>query len=279
VAQTRLLDYTTLVPSAKFSREVMYRRTYTLTAIILETHKMYSNVLTGVFADPNNLHKRGIGKSVYSIKIIMQVYNVKDWPKIREYIVFTPEDFVKILDKLINENIRLPLLVWDDAGFWLNKQRWMNKFVIAVRENMNVIRSYMTSIIFTSPTYVELARGIRDHLDLAVLIRLKNYDPDPQKRYSRGRGYKHSEDLFFTNKKRPEPIFEDMFKLWLPDRIFWPYDEFRKEYVKIGLQRMKQRIHEIVEELNEVSSQAEPNKKVDKYEVEEEFIEELQDLL
>ena len=223
---------------------------YTLSKLIMETHKEGSNLLIAVVADPRSIHKRGVGKSVYALRVLIDVYKTWMWDKLRKYIVFMPQDFLRLLETIIkrdkinpdyplaNEE-RLPLIVWDDAGFWLNKQRWMNKFVVAVRENLNVIRTAVTAIIFTAPTWGELARGIRDHIDILVLI-TRNND-----RESIARGYKIIQGVF--EDYRRETLFQDYFNIMLPNEIYQPYDKYRRSYVLVGLERMKKNLEKILE--------------------------------
>jgi len=252
---TSILQYST--PIKKLSYEhfkaqmLIPGHKYALSKIIAETHEEGSNLLVAVVSDPRSIHKRGVGKSVYALRILMDIYKTTDWNELRKYIVFMPQDFLRILDIIVNRDKenpyeilakeeRLPLLVWDDAGFWLNRQRWMNKFVIAVRENMNVIRTAISCIIFTAPTWSELARGIRDHVDIVVTIKRNN------KESSIAKGYKVIQGIFDEFKR--ETIFVDYFRIYLPDEIYKPYDQMRKSYVKIGLQRMKERLKHILEE-------------------------------
>ncbi|MEB3759770.1 MAG: hypothetical protein GSR81_02880 [Desulfurococcales archaeon] len=212
---------------------------YTLSQLILDTHREGSNLLAAVVANPYSIHKRGIGKTVYALRILVDVYRTVEWEELRKYIVFMPQDFLKLVEEILNTGKRIPLVVWDDAGFWLNRQRWHNKFVIAVRENLNVIRTAITSIVFTAPTWSELARGIRDHLDIVVLITRKDRER------SIARGYKLIQGFLDWNKK--ELLFEDYFRIMLPNEIYKPYEEMRMGYVKVGLERMKARLKDILE--------------------------------
>ncbi len=213
--------------------------TYSLAELIIETHREGSNLLIAVVADPRSIHKRGIGKSVYALRILIDVYKTWRWDILKNYIVFMPQDFLRLLDRIIETGERLPLIVWDDAGFWLNKQRWMNKFVVAVRENLNVIRTAVTSIIFTAPTWNELARGVRDHIDILVLVTRNNNES------SIAKGYKVVQGVF--EEYRRETIFTDYFHIMLPNEIYQPYDSMRRSYVKVGLERMKQNLSKILQ--------------------------------
>jgi len=253
---TSILDYRREIskaPSLKYFTAQMttpdYK--YSLSKIIMDAHKEGSNVLVAVVADPRSITKRGVGKSVYALRVLIDVYKTTDWNELRKYIVFMPQDFLRILQiitqrdnineyEILAKEERLPLLVWDDAGFWLNRQRWMNKFVVAVRENLNVIRTAITSIIFTAPTWGELARGVRDHIDILVSVARVAGNASVAK------GYKIVQGIL--DESRRETIFEDYFTIYLPDEIYKPYDELRKSYVKIGLERMQQRLKHILED-------------------------------
>ncbi len=215
------------------------RDIYTLTRIIRDTHNEGSNVLVAVVSDPRSIQKRGVGKSVFALRLLVDMYKTWKWEDLRRYIVFMPQDFLSLIDNVLQTGKRIPLLVWDDAGFWLNRQKWYNKFVMAVRENLNVIRTAVTSIVFTAPTWNELARGIRDHIDIMVLI-TRNSNTS-----SIARGYKVIQGVFEDYKR--ETIFQDYFNIMLPDEIYQPYEAMRRSYVMVGLERMRKNLKSILE--------------------------------
>jgi len=242
-------------------------------------HKLDTSVLEGAFADPNAFFTLGIGKSVYCLKTLFYVYD-KNWNVAKQYIVFMPQDFLARFEDAIDKRYRIPLLVWDDAGFWIGRQRWQNKFVRAVREFMNVIRTHLVHLMINAPRYTEIARGIREQLNLTSVIRLYTYSDDVMKRQSKLWMYKAVDaERITARRNKPTPITEYTFKVFFK---FYPeYKELREKYVEIGKKRAEEALkaiaEEAAEELEEIAKKAEPGKKLDSLIDEEELEDRLEE--
>jgi len=234
--------------------------------LFLATYKLGLTQLEGVFASNRTLYHLGVGKSVYALKVMTYVYR-DNWNVVQDHIVFLPHDFLRVFEKAIDGNYRIPILLWDDAGFWLGKQRWQSAFVRNVREFLNLIRTHVCYIFFTAPKINELARGIREQLNYVNYITLFNYSLDITKRQSKSLIY-HGEDallVYARNKTKPNPISEYIFKVYYP--YYDKYEEIRKMYVKVGDIRAREEFKKVSEraliEMQELMKKAEVNKKVD----------------
>lgn len=242
------------------------------TWLIIDAIKYDAAFLEAIVAAQRTVFKLGIGKTVYALKTLSKIYG-STWSMVKDYIVFMPQEFLSILERLIDRNERIPAMLWDDAGFWLGRQRWMNKFVIAVREHLNVIRTHIVCIMFTAPKFKELAKGIRDNVDTITMVRLHVPNEDPRKRISYARCYYGlDEDSLFWRRERPSPWAEYYFTVYWKDYPL--YLEKRKQYVEIGYTKLKSKLKEIAEEAVEefkqiVSKHDAPRKKDDIIDVEE----------
>jgi len=242
-------------------------------------HKLDTSVLEGAFADPNAFFTLGIGKSVYCLKTLLYVHN-KNWNIAKQYIVFLPQDFLRRFEDAIDKRYRIPLLIWDDAGFWIGRQRWQNKFVRAVREFMNVIRTHMVHLMINAPRLTEIARGIREQLNYASAIRLYTYTEDVMKRQSKLWMYRAIDaERITARRNKPSPLTEYFFKVYF--QYYNEYKELREMYVEIGRKRaeaaLKAIAEEAAEELKEIAQKAEPNKKLDHMIDEDELEERLEE--
>jgi hypothetical protein len=185
--------------------------------VYLLAEKKNLSIVEGVFAEPLAIFEMGVGKSVYCLKTLYNIYN-KNWDIAKRYIVFTPQDFLKIIDDAIQKNYRIPALVWDDAGFWVGRQRWQNKFVIAVREFLNVIRTHIVLLMINAPSFYELARGIRERLRFVTFIRVYSYRDDVMKMRSLAKLY-HIHQVEAIAKRNDQPHYASSYSEHISNTI------------------------------------------------------------
>lgn len=243
------------------TQEKKRRRTYPPSAdLVRDALELNTAFLEAVIAAPRVVFKLGIGKSVYALKTLYFVYNC-DWEKAKKYIVFMPQEFLALFKEAVDKDKRIPMIVWDDAGFWVGRQRWNNRFVIAVREHLNVVRTHVAAIQFTAPRLGELARGIRDQIDVVTAVTLHKQHSDPRKRISHARLYLgvQSDDFFMHQKRLPKPVAEWYYSHYFPH--YKDYEKRRKQLVEIGykkaMKELKQIADEAAEELKELAGSVE----------------------
>jgi len=241
---------------------------------------MGTSAAEGVFASPYALYHLGIGKTVYCLKTAYYVYK-KNWNIARNYIVFMPHNFLKLFEDAIDKKYRIPLIIWDDAGFWIGAQRWQSKFVRAVREFMNVIRTHLIYLMITAPRYHEVARGIREQLAFINFVKIHVYSENVKERRSVAQLFaaRDAENIY-SKKTRPTPLYEYHFNQYF--EFYNDYRELREKYVQIGKQRAEEALKEIAEEaaqeLKEIASKFDEKAKLDRI-VEPEDLEDIEEEL
>jgi hypothetical protein len=199
-----------------------------------------------------------------------------------------PQHFLSLFEDAIDKNYRIPAILWDDASFWIGKMRWQSELVKTVKEFLGVVRTHCAYIIFTSPKFTDIARGIREELNFACIIRrLFTHESDPRKSQSIANYYTY-EDLekLYHREKNPAPFVTYYFYLYFEH--YPEYEEMRNQYIKVGKERMKERLKEISEEakeeMREILKKYDPRRKLDNLvepeEIEyDEEIEEVEDLV
>jgi len=197
--------------------------------------------LEGVFASPWAFQTLGIGKTVYSLRVATKVYG--SWDVAKQYVVFMPQDFLTIFDRAVKEGRAVKLIVWDDAGVWLGRMRWLDRYVKTVKEFLNAIRTHCYHIIFTAPAAGELVKGVREQLNIYTFI--STYSERPPRSIAT---YVLKPALSIYLKKKavdftPHYIFSRRFE------HYKEYEQIRRRYVEIGLARMKVALEEIVKEI------------------------------
>ena len=246
--------------------------------------KFNTSYLDGAFGTKRTLTQLGIGKSVYGLKTLYNVYH-KNWNRAKKYIVFMPQHFLSLFEDAIDNNARIPAILWDDAAFWIGRMRWQSELVKVVKEFLGVVRTHCAYIIFTAPKFTDLARGIREELNFAAAIRrIFTYQNDPRKSVSKAEYYSYDDlERIYHRDKRPAPFA--VYKFLLYFEHYPEYEIMRREYVAIGKERMKEKLKEIAkeakEEMQEIMKKYDPKKKPDDMiepdEIEYDEIEELEE--
>jgi hypothetical protein len=156
--------------------------------------------------------------------------------------------------------------------------------VKTVKEFLGVIRTHCAYLVFTAPKYTDIARGIREDLNFGAIVRFAVYTEDIKKAKSVASYYTFEDlELLYHRSKNPAPFAVHYFKLYFE---YYPdYEQLRKDYVRIGKERMRERLKEIAEraseEMKEIMKKYDPRRKPDnliepeEIEYEDEVIEEL----
>jgi hypothetical protein len=92
----------------------------------------------------------GAGKTSYALWTAYEVLG--DWDKVLRHLFFDPGEAAAIMRRAIENRRRLPIVIMDDAGLWLDKMTWWESEKIAFMKFFNLIRSVTAGIIFTTPT-------------------------------------------------------------------------------------------------------------------------------
>lgn len=92
----------------------------------------------------------GFGKTSYALWTAYEVLG--SWNKVLKYLFFEPSEAIKVMEEAIRKNRRIPLIIMDDAGLWLDKLTWWKEDKVAFMEFFNLIRSVTAGVIFTSPS-------------------------------------------------------------------------------------------------------------------------------
>jgi hypothetical protein len=250
-------------------------------AIIRENYKLEYGSLWGVFSDPRSLFSRGIGKSVLALRMLYWAYG--SWDEAKNYIFYTPQEFVDRFKELYDKGRRVPLVVWDDAGEWLFRARFREKFAITVIEYLEVIRTVVANLLFTATSINKLLKGVRESIKYVILIKSEGTwgSGDKRVKVSKATLYLNSEDLWAwsPNRKRPEPLMEYTFYVLLPDHVYQWYNEYRRKYVGLALEKTRRELEalakEAMEELTEIVRSAD-KKHVDESKDESEEEEEVE---
>lgn len=179
--------------------------------------------------------KTGAGKSVYSIKVAYDFY--EDWDRVLDYMVFTPFDFQEAIDYLERTDTWIPVLIWDDAGPWLEllKRNSWHPLAIGIRGLFETMRLRVGAILMTMTSERSLPRHIKYNGNLYKMrARVIRYG------YKMNGKPKSLAEIQVRQEKRNEwgsyywdtsVLYRDHFILRIPN--YDDYEVMRKLYIKL----------------------------------------------
>jgi len=112
--------------------------------------------------------RKGIGKTTISMILSHSLYN--DWDKVLDHLIFTPQQFSKLLEKYDGEE-RIKCIIFDDAGTWLNKYKYRTSEMVTFCKLYDLMRSLVAVVIFTSPNPNNILKYVREDTDIFIKVR------------------------------------------------------------------------------------------------------------
>jgi len=178
--------------------------------------------------------KKGRGKSSYAIQVGVRVlkyaYGLTDqeaWEAIKGFIVWTPVQYANKIEEIEKTIGVAPVIIWDDAGYWLSAYKFREQAIQAVAEYNDLARTHLVCTILTSPRSTSITRRVRvDPGGLKVRI-VKVSAGDPWKRWAHIYRWWESPD---EKRVGTSHRLTDEFNCKLPDEFFAWYDPLRRRY-------------------------------------------------
>jgi hypothetical protein len=198
--------------------------------------------------------QQGYGKSCYALISCAEVYGhdidnadfFYNWEAVKKHVVWHPKTFIDLSKKKLpphdkyhkihpHSNKKEPLVVWDDAGYYLNNMKWNDKFCIEVSRYLELARSRWGAIVFTCSHQQQVLSKIRNIPHAWTIPIRKMATPKrgkPKYRYKHDLRYAKlhkswcSEDLKRSGKKGKE---SDVFHARLPGRYDSRYPKGKDE--------------------------------------------------
>lgn len=185
----------------------------------------------------------GWGKSCFASFVASEIYQTWAPSTLKEYIVFKPQEFLeKICTKTI---IKRPLLIWDDAGYWLNALDYQNKFVKAVGKYMQVARPDWGCVIFTSIDVDDIAskiRGIPNRLMVTITKDGCGKDTPDRRTAITFKGWKTPD----RSKYGEETLWDEYFYARMPQNFYEWYKPYRESFTRQAKDTMLEYVGEII---------------------------------
>ena len=200
----------------------------------------------------------GWGKSSYANSIMAEAYSrynngVPDWKIVEKRIGYTPDEVLNALDS-IPENERWLVFHWDDAGTWLHSLDFQDPFVKQVGKYMQVARTDLACMIFSTISVGDVSskiRGIRD----AIIIDITKDGCDQKSSYNslknRRTARAYIERKTWKNRSWKDYQWEEHFDSHVPDKFYYGYSSYdgykkiRSKYARLEKQKAREKLGQI----------------------------------
>ena len=212
--------------------------------------KAYQNV---GFVSAVIFGKQGSGKTTYAFKVARDVFwKLKNLPSKDDaweyvktsYYFELPEALERISDAIDND-YRIPLIIFDDAGIWLSKYVWYEDYMKVFYKIYALIRTRVSAIIFTTPSPEDLAFYLREKGWYQIRVTMVNRKSMTARAtlYAKDFGRNSKGEIVTEVKKKAL----DFFKVQLPDALYKEYMEKRRQTERKLLDELKQVLSTVVQ--------------------------------
>jgi hypothetical protein len=216
-----------------------------LSSLIREAYESNGVVIAYVYGH------MGYGKTSYALWTAYEVLG--DWRRVLRYVFFDLGDAIDVMWRHVRRGERIPIMILDDAGFFLNRLTWWERDKVEFMELLNLARSMAAGIVFTSPTH-EIPRQILSKTNYRVAVRplepeevAKSEAATEVSRVARrlgladyvavARGYQLVVLPSFSKRVRKE--FIDYYPLHYP--VFEEYTRIRMAQIRSKLRELRER--------------------------------------
>jgi hypothetical protein len=176
-----------------------------------------------------------MGKSSYALQVLNEVYG--NWNDALNYCLFSLEDVVKILRKGVMKDVKIPALVWDDAGVHAHSFLYFSnrRLVEYLSSLLDVVGTHLGGLLITTPNPQKLLKVIRGYEFFRVKVFKRNNSGG-----RRAVGYFSS--LLPSGTRIIRRVFSDFYDVQLPDSVWNRYSKKRKKYLDFALANLEQLI-------------------------------------
>jgi len=177
---------------------------------------------------------QGVGKSLYSLLVASEVYKTNNWNKLKKYYIYDPIEFLELVK---NKRKKSPLMVWDDAGNWLNSQDYNKKRVVDTCKYFQVARTHWGCILLTAVDAEDIVSRIRNMPNRILIQVIKHSSKkEPDRRTARVFTRWKSPDK--TRKGESNKIDENFYLHNCNKKLYTPYEKYRNSFVRKAIKEM-----------------------------------------
>jgi hypothetical protein len=167
------------------------------------------------------------GKTAYAMKTLAALYRTWEPEILKNFIVFEPQEFTRLIRMVQLTKSKYPAFLWDDGGIHLAALDWNDPKLKDISNYFQVVGTHFAGVIITSPLPTHVIKKIRGMPNCAN-IRIYKVNDNPDKpRIARGYYQWMAPDLKKTGVK---PFINDQFSAIMPSKFYEWYVEYRRGY-------------------------------------------------
>jgi len=176
----------------------------------------------------------GWGKTSYANTIMAEAFSihndgVPDWERVKKRVGYDPDEVLDLLDS-IPLGQRWYCFHWDDAGTWLHSLDFQDPFVKAVGKYMQVARTDLACMLFTSISMADVSSKVRGIRDAIVIDITKEGSSHRQPNVRTARAYIKRKT--WKGRDWKDYQWEERFNNHVPDSFYKWYKPKRDYYSK-----------------------------------------------
>lgn len=167
-----------------------------------------------------------------------------NYEAVKKHMVFLPKEFLHLVTKL-EEGVKEPCLIWDDAGFWLYALDWYEPFVKAVNKYIQLAGRQFATLIFTTPSQKMISSKVLDAMPELCLCRIIKFGTESPRRKIRLAKFYQRWDYPDGTKGGVYLYWVDRFNAILPDQFYWWYKPISDKYLEQGKKLLKKEVRRL----------------------------------
>ncbi|RLF99480.1 MAG: hypothetical protein DRN49_04330 [Thaumarchaeota archaeon] len=167
-----------------------------------------------------------------------------NYDKVKEHMVFLPREFLNVVTRL-ETGKKQPVLIWDDAGFWLYALDWYEPFVKAVNKYIQLAGRQFSCIIFTTPSQHLISSKVLQAMPDFCLCRITKIGFDTPRRKLRQAKFYQRWDYPDGTKGGVYLYWVDRFDAMLPDEFYRWYKPISDGYLEQGKKLLKREVRRL----------------------------------
>lgn len=167
-----------------------------------------------------------------------------NYEAVKKHMVFLPREFLNKVSAL-DKGKKEPLLIWDDAGFWLYALDWYEPFVKAVNKYIQLVGRQYAVLIFTTPSQKLISSKVLEAMPDLCLCRIMKYGFESFKVKRRLAKFYQRWSYPDGSKGGVYLYWQDKFDAMLPDDFYYWYKPISEGYLEQGKKLLKREVRKL----------------------------------
>jgi len=179
--------------------------------------------------------RQGWGKSCFALLVASSIYDTWKWAKLQKFFAYEPNEFIK---RIKLKKKRHPLLVWDDAGNWLNAKDYNTRRVKNACRYFQVARSDWGCILLTTVDAENIVTDVRN-LRGRYLVQIMKSEDSSHKTRRVARIFIRWKSPDKTRKGEDEIHRETFYLKDVNKTTYSNYDLYRTSFANLSIREME----------------------------------------